>query len=241
MEAQASISFSKNRFHFSFKVKQKILNTSMIKKDDDLDLDDLKDVDEKPYHHFDQTVSRRIQHYYLSSPIEEPHRYVDMVQKIQCANPEEIIYIHLNTPGGQLDTGVQIINAMQASNAHIIVSIEANCHSLATLIFLAADEFIVHDNCLMMIHNFSGGTFGKGNEQQSQLEAQIKWFNTLARKLYIPFLSKEEFDKIVKGEDLWLQSDDIRTRLEKMVKVLKVEEDKLLKTDKKKGTKPAKK
>lgn len=215
-----------------------------MKKDADIDLDDL--IDDKPYHHFDQTVARRIQHYYLSGPIEEPHRYVDMVQKIQCAGSEEIVYIHLNTPGGQLDTGVQIINAMQSSQAHIIVSIEANCHSLGTLIFLAADEFVVHDNCLMMIHNFSGGTFGKGNEQQSQLEAQIKWFNTLAHKLYVPFLSDDEFRKIVKGEDLWLQSDEIRARLESMVKELdteptKVEKSNAKKSKKKKGAKSVKK
>lgn len=188
-------------------------------KDDELDLDDL-DLEPKPYHSFDQTLSRRIQHYYLSGLIEEPHRYVDMIQKIQLASPDDIVYIHLNTPGGHLDTGVQIINAMQASAAHIVVAIEANCHSLGTLIFLAADEFIVHDNCLMMIHNFSGGTMGKGNEQHSQLEAQIKWFNTLAKKLYVPFLSESELGSVIKGEDIWLQSEDIRKRLEKMVKTL---------------------
>jgi ATP-dependent Clp protease protease subunit len=176
--------------------------------------------EEKPYHQFDQTIARRIQHYYLSGPIEEPHKYVDMIQRIQLAGSEEIIYVHLNTPGGMLDTGVQIINAMQSSKAHIIVSIEANCHSLGTLIFLAADEFVVHDNCLMMIHNFSGGVFGKGNEQQSQLEAQIKWFNSLAENLYVPFLTKVELDRVVKGEDIWLQSKEIRDRLNKMVKKL---------------------
>lgn len=213
----------------------------MKKKDEEL-LEDFLDDELKPYHHYDQTISRRIQHYYLSGPIEEPRSYVDMIQKIQVAGPEEIIYIHLNTPGGQLDTGVQIINAMQSSNAHVIVSIEANCHSLGTLIFLAADEFIVHDNCLMMIHNFSGGTFGKGNEQQSQLEAQIKWFNTLANKLYVPFLTQAEFDRVVKGEDLWLQSSDVRTRLEKMVKIMEDEKNvKPVKPKKKKGVKSTKK
>lgn len=180
------------------------------------------EVEVKPYQHYEQHVARRIQHYYLSSAIEGPEQYIDMIHRIQTANPDDIVYIHLNTPGGHLDTGVQIINAIQSSPAHVTVSIEANCHSLGTLIFLAADEFIVHDNCLMMIHNFSGGVFGKGNEQQSQLEAQIKWFNTLARKLYIPFLSSDEFDRIARGEDLWLQSDDIRKRLEKMVKIQKV-------------------
>ena len=219
----------------------------MIKKNEDIEIE-IEEEEIKPYHHYDQMISRRVQHYFLSGPIEEPRSYVDMIQKIQTAGPDEMIYIHLNTPGGQLDTGVQIINAMQSSHAHIIVSIEANCHSLGTLIFLAADEFIVHDNCLMMIHNFSGGTFGKGNEQQSQLEAQIKWFNTLANKLYVPFLTQAEFDRVVKGEDLWLQSADVRSRLEKMVKQMEADEikdDKPIKTKnktkKKKGTKSTKK
>jgi ATP-dependent protease ClpP protease subunit len=119
-----------------------------------------------------------------------------------------------------LDTGIQIINAMQASKAHIITSIEANCHSLGTLIFLSGDEMVVNDNTLMMLHNFSSMTLGKGNEQHSQLEAQIKWFNTLASKLYIPFLSKIEFERVIKGEDIWLQSDEIKQRLKLMVKSL---------------------
>jgi|SRR5271157_490825 len=188
------------------------------------DKPEAKDEELKPYTHYEQIVSRRIQHYYLSSAIEEPEKYVDMIHRIQTASADEIVYVHLNTPGGHLDTGVQIINTIQSSQAHIIVSIEGNCHSLGTLIFLAADEFIVHDNCLMMIHNFSGGTFGKGNEQQSQLEAQIKWFNTLARKLYVPFLSADEYERIVRGEDIWLQSDEIRKRLDRMVKTMKKEQ-----------------
>lgn len=217
-----------------------------MSKNDKLDKKELEEL-ARPYQHYEQLVARRIQHYYLSEPIEEPNEYVDMIYRIQTASPDDIVFIHLNTPGGHLDTGVQIINAMQSSQAHVTVSIEANCHSLGTLIFLAADEFIVHDNCLMMIHNFSGGVFGKGNEQQSQLEAQIKWFNTLARKLYIPFLTAEEFDRIARGEDIWLQSDEIRRRLEKMVKMNQKDIDimravvKPPKAKKKKGSKSVKK
>jgi len=187
--------------------------------------------EEKPYQYYEQKIARSVHHYYLSSPIESPELYIDMIHRIQTAGSDELIYIHLNTPGGQLDTGVQLINAMQSTAAHVTVSIEGNCHSLGTLIFLAADEFIVHDNCLMMIHNYSGGIWGKGHEQQSQLEGQMKWFNTLANKLYVPFLTQAEFDRVVKGEDLWLQSADVRSRLEKMVKAVKKE----MKTSKKKN------
>lgn len=176
------------------------------------------------YKHYEQLIIRKIQHFYLSSAIEEPIHYVDMIHRIQTAGPEDIVYIHLNTPGGHLDSGIQLVTAMQASPAHVIASIESEAHSLGTLIFLAADEFIVHDNVMMMFHNFSGGTYGKGHEQKSQLDATIKWFSTLARKLYIPFLSEEEFDKILEGADLYLHSSDIRKRLERMVKKIKKEE-----------------
>lgn len=179
-----------------------------------------RDDDKEPvfFHYYEQVVIRKVHHFYLSGPIEAPGGYVDMIHKIQTAGPEDVIYIHLNTPGGQLDTGVQLINAMMATAAHVICSIESEAHSMATLIFLCADEYVVHDNCMMMFHNFSGAVFGKGHEQQAHLHALVKWFNTLARKLYIPFLSEEEFDRIQKGEDIYLHSDDIRRRLDKMVK-----------------------
>lgn len=170
------------------------------------------------YFHYEQTLIRKVQHFYLSTTIEEPIHYVDMIHRIQNAGPEDIVYIHLNTPGGHLDTGIQLVNAMQSTQAHVIASVESEAHSLGTLIFLAADEFVVHDNCMMMFHNFSGSVFGKSHEQQAHLQALIKWFNTLARRLYIPFLSEEEFERILRGEDIYLHSDDIRKRLEKMVK-----------------------
>jgi len=177
----------------------------------------------KPFRYFEQQLIRRVHHFYLSKSIEEPEGYVEMIHRIKMAGPEEMVYIHLNTPGGHLDTGVQIVNAIQSSQAHIVCSVEAESHSLGTLIFLAADEFIVHDNCMMMFHNFSGGVYGKGHEQKAQLDATIQWFTDLARKLYIPFLSEKEFDDVVAGKDLWIQSEDIRVRLKKMVAALEKE------------------
>jgi ATP-dependent protease ClpP protease subunit len=173
-----------------------------------------------PYHYFEQTYISKIHHFYLSSIIDEPSQYINMIHQIRTALPEDTIYLHLNVQGGALSTGIQIINALQSTQAHIICSLEAEAHSLGTMILLSADEFIIHDNCTMLFHNFSSGTFGKGNEQVAQLESTIRWFNTLVKQLYIPFLTEEEVQGILKGEDLWLHSEQIRTRLEKMVRIM---------------------
>jgi ATP-dependent protease ClpP protease subunit len=186
-----------------------------------------------PYLFYEQTLVRRIFHFYLSTIIQEPQKYIDMIHRIHIAGPDDIIHIHLNTIGGMLNTGVQIINAMQSSKAHTIVSIEADCYSLGTLIFLAADEYVVHDNCLIMLHNFSGGVSGKGHEQFAQLEATQLWFTSLAKKLYIPFISSEEFERILKGEDVWLHAEEIRERLSNMVQLLESNQNKKIPPTKK--------
>lgn len=177
----------------------------------------------RPYWFFEQVLTRRVLHFYLSQVIEEPNKYIEMVHQIQTAGSDSIVYIHLNTPGGRLDTGIQLVNSMQASEAHIICSLEGEIASLGTLIFLAADEFIVHDNCLMMFHNYSGGVFGKGHEQIAALEANTRWVEEIMKRLYIPFMSEEEFERVRRGEDLYFHSDEIRKRLSKMVKIIEKE------------------
>ena len=195
----------------------------------------------KPYRYFETSQLSIVHHFYLSEAVGEPSEYVDMIHKIKMAGPNDVIYIYLNTPGGQLDTGIQIINAMQNTRAKVITVLESESHSLGTIIFLSGDEFIVNDDCLMMFHNYAGGTWGKGNEQVAQLDATIKWFNKLARDIYIPFLTEEELNQVINGKDMWMDSDEITKRLKNMVKILTEEATRPKKRKaKKKGTKKKK-
>jgi len=180
------------------------------------------------FEYFEQPLTSKVHHFYLSGVILEPTAYVKMVHIINTAPAHDTIYIHLNTPGGYLHTGVQIVNAMKSSEATIVCSLEGEAKSLGSLIFLAADQFIVHDNSLMMIHNFSGGIYGKGKEAEMEMIASIEWFSDIGAKYYIPFLTKKEFDGIVNDSDIWLHAPEIRTRLEKMVKAKEKELKKLM-------------
>jgi len=176
---------------------------------------------QKPYQHYEHTISTTHTHFYLSKAIRGPSEYIDMIHRISNAQSTDVIFIHLNTPGGDLSTGVQIINAMQNSQAKIVTMLEGMVYSLGTLIFLSGDEMVVNDHCMMMCHNFRGGLAGPGHEIASQLEATVKWFSLLAKQIYIPFISEEELARIMKGEDLWMNSVDIRKRLDRMIKILK--------------------
>ena len=176
-------------------------------------------VEKKPYKVYEQTFTASHIHYYINDPIGESSEYVDMMHRISNAGPADTVFMHLNTPGGQLDTGVQIINTLQNSQAKVVTILEGLAYSLGTLIFLVGDEMVVNDHCMMMFHNFNGGIMGKGNEITLELEATNKWFTTLAKQIYVPFLSDDELHRLSRGEDFWMQSAEIRKRLTHMIKV----------------------
>jgi hypothetical protein len=67
-----------------------------------------------------------------------------------------------------------------------------------------------------MFHNYNSGTFGKGNEQIAEVTASIKWYGKILRRICTPFLTNEEVEKIVHGEDIWLDSDEVRKRIKRM-------------------------
>lgn len=174
----------------------------------------------KPYHHYQTTYTSTRTDFYLCSGIGEPGLYVDIFHTLLAASPNDVIYIHLNTDGGSLSTGIQLINAMTNSQAKIVTCLEGNAFSLGTLIFLCGDEMVVNDHSMMMFHDYSGGVGGKGSEQASQITATRKWFAQLLKQVYVPFLSQEEVDRILRGEDIWMAAPEINARLNKMVKAL---------------------
>lgn len=171
-----------------------------------------------PYTFYENSITTRILTFYVSDSIQDPLKYTDMIHKINTAQTDDTIYIHLNTPGGYMSTGVQIINAMQSTPAHVVTVLAARAFSMGTFIFLAGDEYLLHDDSRMMFHNFSGETGGKGNEMASMVESTVSWFTKLLKKYCSPFLTDDEVNRIIKGEDIWMDADEIRKRLIKIAK-----------------------
>lgn len=176
-------------------------------------------LNKKPYREFSEVLAVQNTHFYFSEPIGEPSEYVDVIHRLHTATENDTIYIHLNTPGGDLATGVQLVGAMQNTCAHVITILEGIAYSLGTLIFLAGDELVINDHGMMMFHNFSSGLRGKGNEMASELNATIEWFASIASDFYLPFLTEDELSRIMRGEDMWMQAAEIRTRLDNMIAI----------------------
>lgn len=164
---------------------------------------------------FERQAPVRQVSYYICGELIEPQYYTELYYTLRTATDTDLIYIHLNSPGGDFNTGLQIINNIAASEAKVVTVLEARAYSMAAMIFLSGDELFVHDNCQLMLHTYSGVFSGKGNEQQAEVAAVGKWFEKVMRRICARFLSDEELDNIIKGSDFWMDSDEIRRRLSK--------------------------
>ena len=151
--------------------------------------------------------------YYLCGEILAPQHYTELFYTLRSASETDLIYLHINSPGGDFNTGLQIINNMLASDAHVLTVLEARAYSMAAFIFLSGDELVVHDNCQLMFHTYSSSFAGKGSEQMAEVHALDNWFEKVMTRRCTPFLSPTDISHILQGSDLWMDSDEIRRRL----------------------------
>lgn len=150
---------------------------------------------------------------YISGTIESPSNYIDLFNLIRNLGPDDSLTLHINSHGGDVSTAIQMIRCMGESAGTITCSVEGNCMSAATMIFLSADKFEITALSSFLIHNYSGGTFGKGNEMHSQIDFERQWSKNLFNEVYAGFLTKSEIKEVLDGKDIWLSHEDVAERV----------------------------
>ncbi|MNY25925.1 hypothetical protein D3C86_1597390 [compost metagenome] len=107
-----------------------------------------------------------------------------------------------------------IINAINESEANVIGFIESECGSMATFIFLACHTWGVSEAAEFFCHTCSYGTWGKEHENFSQAEFLRRQQHKMTRKRYKNFLDEDQIERLLLGQDVYLDADEIMDRLE---------------------------
>lgn len=150
---------------------------------------------------------------YLSGSIEAPSTYIEELQTLREAQETDEVRIYINSGGGRVDTAIQIVNGIRNCRAKVTAVIEGVCHSAATYIFLACDDWEVNLGVLMLIHNYTGGAYGKGADLVDHVIANDTWVKNIMALCYEGFLTEDEINEVNKNQDIWLESDEILARL----------------------------
>lgn len=150
---------------------------------------------------------------YLTNNIDEVFNYHYFFETLRKASKDDKIIIHINSQGGYIDTTLQIINVMKQCKAEITTIIEGEACSAGSVIFLAGNKRLVREHSLMMCHYYSGGIKGKGNEMISRAKFEDEFFKKFFRKIYKGFMTKDEIERMIGGEDFWFDADEVKERL----------------------------
>ena len=152
--------------------------------------------------------------YYLVGDIGEPDDYIELCDILRSASPNDEVLIRFNSGGGLLSTGDMIINAINESQANVHGFIEHSCGSMATMIFLQCHSWSLSDSAEFFVHNASGGSFGKENENYASTMFARRKIHRMIKNRYAGFLSDVEIENVLNGQDYYFDAEEISSRLE---------------------------
>ena len=118
------------------------------------------------------------------------------------------INIRINSLGGDVFDGMAMYNVIKRREAKTTVYIEGIAASIATIIALGADEVIMAENSLFMIHNAWGGTSGEAKDMRKTAETLDKITSELT-DIYVKKTGLS-FDALAEmmDEETWLNAEE---------------------------------
>lgn len=130
----------------------------------------------------------------------------ETVKAIQTAT--EDIDLYINSPGGDVFAGLNVVNAIQKSKVQVTAHVEVMAASIAGVIALACDKIEIDKNSLIMLHNC--WTISSGNKKA--LEQDIKAMEAIDNILH-NIISENSTDETLIAQidegDVWLTGEEV--------------------------------
>lgn len=75
------------------------------------------------------------------------------IVKAAMAVGQRPVTVHINSPGGSVTDALAIYSILRKHQGHITAVVDGLCASAATIVALAADEIVMAEHSLLMVHN----------------------------------------------------------------------------------------
>lgn len=153
---------------------------------------------------------------YMADEISSPAEYNELCFLLENAPEGSEVTLHINTGGGYIDSAFKIIASIKRSKAKVTARLTGTVASAGTIIALSCDDLIVEDFTSFMVHNYSGGAGGKGHEIIDYVNFSDKNITNTFKKIYSGFLTPKELNAVIKGKDMWMNTEEVQKRWAKM-------------------------
>lgn len=129
-----------------------------------------------------------------------------LIDAITQSREPASIFLHVHSYGGSVFSGLSAMDEIKNSKVPITTIVDGCCASAATFLTFAGKTRLIHENSFMLIHQISGGFWGKFNELEDEHENHVKIMKTI--KTITEKYTKIPSNKIeeILQHDLWFDS-----------------------------------
>jgi ATP-dependent protease ClpP protease subunit len=120
------------------------------------------------------------------------------------------IDLRINSDGGDITTGIAILNAIKSHPADVTATIESLAASIASVIAMGADKIVMRPEAFMMIHNGNSIIRGDAAELRSAADGIEKMTDMIAG-VYAERTKKPADEwKAAMGKETWIGADEAK-------------------------------
>lgn len=126
----------------------------------------------------------------------------------QITDAQEDVELVINSPGGDVFAGFQLVNAISKCPYKVTARIEVMAASIAAIIALACDEVSISKNDLMLLHNC--WTFSVGNKEQLQQDIEMMAaVDKVLHNIISEHCKDENINEKIDAGDVWLVGEEV--------------------------------
>lgn len=128
----------------------------------------------------------------------------------KAARESKPIWLLIDSPGGSVTVGGQILTAVQSSGVDVNTVCLGMCASMAAIIHQHGTKRYMVDRSLLMFHEASGGVSGPIPQMLSRLTTMDRYVNKM-----IKYVAKRSGHKLSEfkaqlGPELWIDAEDAK-------------------------------
>lgn len=122
-------------------------------------------------------------------------------------NADEDIVLNINSPGGAVFDGLNVVHAIQNSKHKVTAKINVMACSIAGVIALACDAVEITKNDILMLHNCWTYTQGNKEELENEVEA-MKAIDTVLHNIIKEHCTLEDISERMNKGDVWITGEE---------------------------------
>ena len=147
----------------------------------------------------------------LSFPIQDGPNFDDFKNKLsEMSKTDEPIFLLIDSPGGSVVLGNQILSLMEASEGPVYTVCISFCASMAAIILEHGTKRFALDRTVIMFHDAAGGMQGS----LEQMNGLLQFYRRMIEKTnrHIAERSGMSLEKFLSLEahELWIDSEDAK-------------------------------